>query len=629
MCIQAFPADVAITDGQQSMPGPGVVDVGQLDGNVGLAAGAILEATTPSSCCLILFTENDTSSLTDSQKVLKAWQRQQPAAVFQVVVGNKDTNVTQSFSQLIPRARHVRRLSRCTVVMVVSHNPSFLGDFAEWSLRGRLLVWASRLMVVTRLTLPEISTLLSTHFTFSMMNAIFLNSLRGRFQVFSHLPYTAMGPRVVQAGYWTPTVGLTVTEGHSIFQEKFSNFYGARLNVTALPYGPYWEERHESDNATNYSGTDYLTLAAIATSLNFTVHVLPTSSWTEVMRFVAERKAFFAPVIHTVLAQRLEKIDFSVVYEMSPIGFSMATPTLEARWQALYYPLSNIVWAATLLALLLVPICFYILMKKIGDTSEGRSGKLGVASVFLDMMGMLLGQSLLHHMPNTSSSRILVTAWLVFAVILGSAYSGNLTASLTLPKYPARPETLPQLVDAVDRITMPPYGEEFRNYFAKSGSPVFQKLARLIDIVPSLLEGQLQASKLDQGHLDNQRYQRLSIAETFTQPDGRELLYIGRESIMPGEAAWPLPHDAPYASVINRLLMAVNEGGLYEHWGDELLFKVKQKSRTMHKLSHPDQDPTVDSPPSLTIIHMQGAFMVLILGCGLAVLAFTGEVLLV
>ncbi|MPC31307.1 hypothetical protein E2C01_024595 [Portunus trituberculatus] len=337
----------------------------------------------------------------------------------------------------------------------------------------------------------------------------------------------------------------------------------------------------------------------------------------EVLRFVAERKAFFAPVIHTVLTQRLEKIDFSVVYEMSPIGFSMATPTLKPRWEALYYPLSKTVWGATFLVLLFVPVCFYIvsdkrlsnlevvitmyrLMKKIGDAPDGRWGRLGVGKVFQDMLGMLLGQSLLHRMPDTSSSRILVTAWLIFAVILG--------------------------------ITMPPYGEEFRNYFAKSASPVFQKLARLIDIVPSLLEGQQQASELQshnsQGHLDNQRYQQLSIAEAFTLPDGREQLYIGRESIMPGEAAWPLPHDAPYSSVINRLLMAVNEGGLYEHWGDELLFKVKQKSRTLHKLSHPDREQAVDSPPSLTIIHMQGAFIVLIFGCGLSVLVFTGEVLL-
>ncbi|XP_050713410.1 ionotropic receptor 93a-like [Eriocheir sinensis] len=74
-----------------------------------------------------------------------------------------------------------------------------------------------------------------------------------------------------------------------------------------------------------------------------------------------------------------------------------------------------------------------------------------VGDFFESMAGILLGQSLLHRLPSTSSSRVLVAAWLMFALILGTAYSGNLTASLTLPKYPPRPETLAQLVKAVDR----------------------------------------------------------------------------------------------------------------------------------------------------------------------------------
>lgn len=72
-------------------------------------------------------------------------------------------------------------------------------------------------------------------------------------------------------------------------------------------------------------------------------------------------------------------------------------------------------------------------------------------SVFLDLAGMFLGQSLPHHLPGDYSSRVLMTAWLTFALILGSAYRGNLTAALTIPKYPTRPETIPQLVDAVER----------------------------------------------------------------------------------------------------------------------------------------------------------------------------------
>lgn len=82
-----------------------------------------------------------------------------------------------------------------------------------------------------------------------------------------------------------------------------------------------------------------------------------------------------------------------------------------------------------------------------GDKDEN----LLLETVFHQMVGMLLGQSLSHHLFKTSSSRILLAAWLVFAIILGSAYTGNLTATLTLPKYPPRPETLTQLVDAADR----------------------------------------------------------------------------------------------------------------------------------------------------------------------------------
>ena len=66
------------------------------------------------------------------------------------------------------------------MVVVVSEDPVFLVDFAEWSLRGRLLVWATKLLVVTRLVVRHLETLLPTYWTFSMMNAVFLN-LEGEF----------------------------------------------------------------------------------------------------------------------------------------------------------------------------------------------------------------------------------------------------------------------------------------------------------------------------------------------------------------------------------------------------------------------------------------------------------------
>ena len=79
-----------------------------------------------------------------------------------------------------------------------------------------------------------------------------------------------------------------------------------------------------------------------------------------------------------------------------------------------------------------------------------RGKYIGVGTVFLDMVGMLLSQNLTSRLSGTPSSRIMVAAWLVFVFIIAVAYRGNLTASLTLPKYPSRPETLQEIVDTVD-----------------------------------------------------------------------------------------------------------------------------------------------------------------------------------
>lgn len=61
------------------------------------------------------------------------------------------------------------------MVVVMSHDAVFLDAFAEWSLRGRLLVWSTRLVVVTRLALPQLQAIMLKHWTFAMMNTIVLS----------------------------------------------------------------------------------------------------------------------------------------------------------------------------------------------------------------------------------------------------------------------------------------------------------------------------------------------------------------------------------------------------------------------------------------------------------------------
>lgn len=64
------------------------------------------------------------------------------------------------------------------------------------------------------------------------------------------------------------------------------SFHGARVGVTALPYKPYWtvEDGGDINGTVQYSGSDRHMLEAIASTLNFTIHVLPVTTWGQVSR---------------------------------------------------------------------------------------------------------------------------------------------------------------------------------------------------------------------------------------------------------------------------------------------------------------------------------------------------------
>lgn len=75
-------------------------------------------------------------------------------------------------------------------------------------------------------------------------------------------------------------------------------------------------------------------------------------------------------------------------------------------------------------------------------------------------------------------------------------YVSGLNLILTKPSIAIHPRTLSHtthILPSSHRITMPPYGAEFKNFFSKSDSEVFQRLAKLMQIVESVGVGQQQA----------------------------------------------------------------------------------------------------------------------------------------
>ncbi|XP_066969153.1 ionotropic receptor 93a-like [Macrobrachium rosenbergii] len=513
--------------------------------------------------------------------------------------------VKEDLFTVINEARKLRKTSWCLTAALMSNSLGFLREFGDTSLKGRFLIWPTRLLVVSTIPVYHLRDLFASYWTFSMMNAMVL---------------TKEAP-----------------------QKK--NFYGGQVNVTALPFAPHWQVTKrttpEGEQVEVLSGTDYLMLDAISRGLNFTYYVVPTANWDEVTKKVEERESFIATVIYALLPNRLLQYDYTYAFEFASPTFCMRKPVLEPQWQSLYRPLTDTVWILSMVVIILLPVAIYWMIN-FEETKKPERGekkkKILFVDIFQDALGILLGQNNSMDHSTSASSRILVSCWLVFAFILGSAYRGNLTAFLTLPKYPARAETLEQLITVVDKVTMPSYGEAFRSFYSKSDSVVFQTLARMWETVTSGKEGLTEASRRKQAHIDVRRYLELVIAEQFTKADGSTPLYLGRENVFPGLSGWPIPHDAPFKENIDRSIMAVKEAGLYEKWSADFMAQARKESQERQLQSAAegkspeeaadgaDQETSGNSVVvALTIVHMQGPLMLVLLGLVMSSVLFALE----
>ncbi|XP_066984727.1 ionotropic receptor 93a-like [Macrobrachium rosenbergii] len=472
-----------------------------------------------------------------------------------------------------------------------------------------------------------------------MMNSHFLNlerNMKGtKWSIYTGLPYSPRGKDVIKVATWTTRRGLSLAKKGSLFPEKYDNYYGSTINITALPFPPHWiveEKQHPNGTITEtYKGTDAYLLQSIASVLNFTYQNVVVNTWLECEERVSERVAFLSPVYYVILPNRMELHDYTFTYEFMSPAICALKPTVKPQWESLYYPLTNEVWGFTLCVTILVPIVF-ILGNRFGYAFkfQPKVGDWAVSEIFI---GTLLSQAPSSRLPEHNSIRVLVMAWLIFAFIIGAAYRGNLIASLTLSKSPPRPETIDEINKAFDTVLMPPHGNEFKKFFEMPGSAkTFQELARRMVTGTKPLPGLQAALTGKVAYMDGRRFAAHHIAQYFTNADGSTKLYLARENVLAGMSAWAIPHDAPFQPQIDFLMMAAIAGGLYEKWNEDILSEARLESQRRQKKiqeqTGPQETRASDSNVQpFTLVHMQGPFMLLILGLLASTLSFAGEIL--
>ncbi|XP_042242544.1 probable glutamate receptor [Homarus americanus] len=588
------------------------------------ALESLLAAESHPRCTLIFLTDGSIST-TSVFKEFVSLRFSSGVALLEVAADSQDTNLTQAWlSRVVKQVRKLRQVSWCVTVVVVSDDPAFLAAFAEWSLKGRLLVWSTRLLVVTRLPLPELHHL---HKLLSMTNSMLLvvdDTLEDtRCSVFIHLPYTISGTKAMKVASWTTHQGLALTTHLPLFPDKFYKF----LHKPTLSVAVDQNHLRETEGGTKDDIINFL-----AQAINFThKYVVPPDnsfgskqtdgSWSGLMGMVVREKADFALGPLSLSAARAEVVDFTMplTIQYSRILASRGRPEIDP-WGFLLAPLAPLVWVAILTTLLMLSALMFLLSSSFSRNDYKHDNW---TSNSFSLFRILLQQD--YMVSGWWWRRLVFAVWMLMSLVLVKSYAGTLMSVLAVRHIEQPYQTLRDLLDSPSTTMIWHRGSKNIEYIKSVESGIYREVAETESRggikYQTLFEFFHSADTLvrrgDHVLIDIEILMSMIISRDISKT-GRCDFYLSRERLLPSVLAPIGQKNSPLVPAISRMVMTITEAGLYYQW-------IKQRIPNFTTCSFPPTKITVST--SLSVDNLWGMFVLPVTGLTLSALIFCLEII--
>ncbi|XP_066982686.1 glutamate receptor ionotropic, delta-1-like [Macrobrachium rosenbergii] len=209
--------------------------------------------------------------------------------------------------------------------------------------------------------------------------------------------------------------------------------------------------------------------------------------------------------------------------------------------------------------------------------------------------------------------------WYIFCLLIWALYSGTLTAVLAIPSYEKPIDSLADLPRAIkEGFTIGTVKQTMIEYLLKDATEGIYKqtwnLLRLKDPSETLLENPVIGfNKILPGKFVFIAPTAVSVVAAATR--GMENFHLGRQTFYPINYGIACPTGSPMKDKFSQLQARMVEGGLIYKWEDDEFYKVLKRAG----------DNTSNTPPAISLTHLQAAFFLLAIGYVSAAVALMAE----
>ncbi|XP_046654596.1 glutamate receptor ionotropic, delta-2-like [Daphnia pulicaria] len=236
------------------------------------------------------------------------------------------------------------------------------------------------------------------------------------------------------------------------------------------------------------------------------------------------------------------------------------------------------------------------------------------------VFGVLIGQSGQKLSSTGISARLIAAVWCLSAVVFASAYIGVLMSFLRFPK-------LSPVIDQLEELPENHFkwivqrGTALESLFVKATTGVYKTIGDGLlespeSFVDARVEGIHRVAAGGYVYIEEKTLLESDIYEDYVR-SGVCRLSIAKKEFFKVNFAFPLPIASPLKPFLNQKILQMVEAGLVNYWKN--LYWPKWDSKCINEMKQKS------GPQSLRLAHLQGAFLILALGCALAFLAFLIE----
>jgi len=344
---------------------------------------------------------------------------------------------------------------------------------------------------------------------------------------------------------------------------------------------------------------------------------LENGTWTGASGQLAQGSVDVAMDLYFYRCDIIKEIECLTPYMIDKVRWYVPCAAPYPRWMSLIRVFTQSLWLGFLVSYFIFAVVMWQMVKicdAMSTQPTGNQAYISLMKCLLNFWAVILGESASNNPPRILVIRVVFLIWVLHCMALNTVYQTYLTSFLVNPGLQHQLSSDEEVINSGMEYGVPtailPVVPDLTGYR-------YRHLLHCDDV--KACQNRI-AFKRDFSYIYSTFSMEFVIAARYTNGDGKQLVCSFEEIISSQLITMPVPKGYVMMNRFNQIILHLLQAGIIEKWFKDIKYTTSLNSIV-------DVSLTSGEYVKLSLLHMQSAVYILLLGLALSFTVFFSEVL--